>query len=114
MAKQKISIVRGTTNAFAVAVSDENGDAYTLESGEVLRFGVKKRPGDAQYIFVKETAEANEDGEYDFTVDVDDTSELPFGSYYYDVGLQSGNDYFNVIPASPFEVAYNVTEWEGA
>lgn len=112
MAKQKISIVRGTTNTFAVAVADENGDAYTLGSGEVLRFGVKKRPGDAEYIFMKESAEPNTDGNYEFTIEVDDTAELAFGEYCYDVGLQSGTDYFNVIPASPFTVEANVTKWE--
>lgn len=63
MAKQKISIVRGTTNVFAVAVADESGEAYTLASGEVLRFGVKKRPGDAEYLFAKEAIEANASGE---------------------------------------------------
>lgn len=112
MAKQKISIVRGTTNTFAVAVVDEAGDAYTLGSGEVLRFGVKKRPEDAEYIFMKESTAPNTDGEYEFNIEVDDTATLPFGDYYYDVGLQSDTDYYNVIPASSFKIAFNVTEWE--
>ena len=37
---------------------------------------------------------------------------MNFGGYWYDVGLQSEGSYYNIIPASPFEVAYNVTKWE--
>lgn len=112
MAKQKITIVRGTTNSFAIAITDEEGEAYELESGEVLRFGVKKTPNDAQYILTKEFSTADENDEYPFSIVPDDTINLPFGTYYYDIGLQSGSNYFNIIPASDFVVAYNVTEWE--
>lgn len=114
MAKQKIIIVRGTTNSFSVAITDENGDNYELESGEVLRFGVKAKPEDPQYIISKEMTEANADGEYEFTIEVSDTSDLPFKTYSYDIGLQSGEDYYNVIPTSDFVVAKNITEWEEA
>lgn len=114
MAKQKITIVRGTTNSFAIAIVDEEGEAYVLESGEVLRFGIKARAEDAQYIVEKEMTTANNDGEYEFTITVSDTANLPFGTYAYDVGLQSGNAYYNVIPASDFVVAKNITAWEGA
>ncbi|MBR6353569.1 MAG: hypothetical protein IKS25_05520 [Oscillospiraceae bacterium] len=109
--KQPIKIVRGTTNGFVIAVTDETGEAYELQSGEFIRFGVKQQPTDTTYIFTKTITEANEDDEYAFTIVPNDTISLPFGSYWYDVGLQSGTDYFNVIPASPFEVAYNVTKW---
>lgn len=112
MAKQKISIVRGTTNSFSISITDkETGEAYELETGEALRFGIKKNPNDAEYVLVIDITEANEDGEYAFTILPSDTISLPFGSYYYDVGLQSGASYYNIIPASQFEVAFNVTKW---
>ena len=113
--KQTISVVRGTTNGFSVAITDEStGEAYELEEGEFLRFGVKFTPTDADYIFSKTISSANDEDEYAFTIDPSDTAELGFGSYWYDVGLQSGSAYYNVIPASPFEVCYNVTEWEAS
>ena len=112
MAKQPLSIVRGTTNSFSVAITDEEtGEPYELEAGELLRFGIKKNPKDDEYVLVIDITETNEDGEYAFTILPSNTISLPFGSYYYDVGLQSGAAYYNVIPASPFEIAYNVTKW---
>lgn len=112
--KQPITIVRGTTNAFSVAVKiKQTGEAYVLAEGETLRFGVKQFPEENEYLMKKDFSTADEDGTYAFVIDVDDTADLPFGTYYYDVGLQSGNNYYPVIPTSPFEVTYNVTKWEG-
>lgn len=111
--KQKISIVRGTTNGFSIAITDEEtGNDYELEPGEIIRFGVKTLPTDENYVFTKEITEANESGEYGFTITPSDTSALNFGAYWYDAGLQSGGAYYNIIPAAPFELTYNVTEWE--
>lgn len=114
MAKQKISIVRGTTNTFAVAIEDEDGELYELESGEVLRFGIKRRAEDDEYIFELEatSSDADTDGAYPFALGPTDTIELPFGTYIYDVGLQSGDDYYNIIPPSDFVISKNVTSWE--
>ena len=114
MAKQKITIVRGTTMAFAVAITDEEGEPYELESGEVLRFGIKKRANDAEYIKVLEATAASVDpeGAYPFALAPSDTINLPFGTYSYDVGLQSGTAYYNIIPASDFVIATNITKWE--
>lgn len=114
MAKQKISVVRGTTNSFSIEIIDEStSEVYELESGEVIRFGIKKNAEDAQYIVEKEITEADENDEYSFTLAVSDTANLPFGTYAYDVGLESGNAYYNVIPASDFIVAKAITKWEG-
>lgn len=111
--KQTIKIVRGTTNSFSVVITAEaTGDPYTLQAGEVIRFGVKQTPIESEYILVKEITEANEDDEYAFTLLPSDTIGMNFGEYWYDVGLQSEGSYYNIIPASPFEVAYNVTKWE--
>jgi hypothetical protein len=107
-------MVRGTTLSLALSVQDSDGNDYTLQTGEVLRFGVKKKPEDADYLFVKEAGhtDTDEDGKYVFTVEPSDTEDKPFGCYYYDVGLQSGENYYNVIEASNFKIAFNVTEWE--
>lgn len=114
MAKQPLSMVRGTTLSLALSVQDSDGNVYTLQPGEVLRFGVKKKPEDADYLFVTEAGptDTDEDDKYVFSIAPSDTEELPFGCYYYDVGLQSGTNYYNVIEASNFKIAFNVTEWE--
>ncbi len=115
MAKQPLSIVRGTTNSFSVAITDvETGEAYELEAGEILRFGVKKSATDPECIFEKAVTDADENDEYVFTIEVSDTSALPFGMYSYDVGLQSGNAYYPIISASDFAILKNITAWEAA
>ncbi len=111
---QPIAIVRGTTNSFGIVIKNVlTGEPYTLETGEVLRFGVKRRPEDAECLFTKEITEADEAGFYLFTVTPSDTLELDFGIYFYDVGLQDGAAYYPIIAASPFEIAWNITKREG-
>lgn len=111
--KQPLAIVRGTTKTMTISVTAEDGSVYTLEEGEVLRFGVKKHPGDTAYLFSKDMSSSSlADGVYSFKIDPADTEDLDFGCYYYDVGLQHGSEYFNVIPCSDFRVEYNVTKRE--
>lgn len=107
-----IQIIRGTTNTFGITITDANGDPYTLQEGEALLFGVKKRAKDEDYTF-KKNAVAGENGAYSVKVEPSDTEGLDFGRYFYDVGLQSGTDFFNVIPCSPFDICENITGREG-
>lgn len=60
MAKnQDISVVRGTTNVYSLAVKDKDtGDPYVLAEGEVLRFAVKRNENST----VKLIEKANEPG----------------------------------------------------
>lgn len=110
---QPIRIVRGASCDFELPVTDAQKQPYTLAEGEFFRFGVKRFPGNGMYLIRKDFADAGEEpGVYLFSLSPDDTSELDFGSYFYDVGLQSGEDYFPVVPCSAFEICFNVTEWE--
>lgn len=111
--KQPLAIVRGTTKTMTVSVTDESGSVYELEAGEVLRFGVKKRPGDQVYLFSHEmSSDSLSNGVYSFLIDPSDTEDLDFGCYYYDIGLQSGDAYFNIVECSEFRVCYNITSRE--
>lgn len=110
-----IKIIRGTTNTFDISITDESGAAYVLQDGETLRFGVKSSADDSYYCFCKTlTSEnINESGDaYTLTLCPSDTEGLMFKRYCYDVGLQSGDDYYNVIPCSGFIVEHNITKWE--
>ena len=109
--KQPLTIVRGTTRTISISITNENGTPYSLESGEVIRFGVKKRPSDTEYLFHKEiTSPGQEAGVYTFIINPADTENANFGCYYYDVGLQSGTSYFNIIECSEFRITHNVTK----
>ena len=105
---QPIEIVRGTTNPFEITVTDSGGGAYNLGSNEKVVFGVKARPTDEALLIVK-TAEIQGAGLFKFVLDPEDTEALPFGRYCYDVSLDKGTAFINIIPSSPFTILQNVT-----
>lgn len=107
---QHIEIVRGTTLPMELEVTDENGAAYTLGSGEKIIFGVKKKATDQDAIFIKEAAAGGTAGQYTITIEPEDTQDLAPGRYCYDVGLGAGDGYHNIIPPSGFTIRANVTE----
>ena len=104
----KIEIVRGTTNTFEINVSDANGAPYNLGSGEKVVFGVKRNLDDTGVIFVK-TASITGEGIFTVRLDPEDTAGLDYGRYYYDVAIDNGTDFFNIIEFSPFIIANNIT-----
>ena len=111
MNNQKLTIVRGTTNAFGITVTDEKtGEPVVLEADQVLVFGIKKRPEDREKLLLKKITNSA-DGEYYLELALGDTSYLDPGDYYYDVGLQQGTTvFYNVIKASPLKIEPNITE----
>jgi hypothetical protein len=108
--KKDIQMIRGTTQILNISVTDANKSPYVLGSGEFLLFGVKAKPEDNVYVVLKPVS-SGADGVYTVTLAPDDTNHLPYGRYVYDVGLQSGNNYYNIIPTSGFAVLPNVTKW---
>lgn len=106
---QGIDMVRGTTVPITVEITDANGSPYALASGEVVLFGIKKEATDAAPIFCKAAVAGSETGVYSVTIYPEDTLDLAPGRYYYDVGMESGGDFFNIIEPSPFMILPNIT-----
>lgn len=107
---QNIEIVRGTTNVIEITVLDGEGNLRNLANGEAILFGVQEHPGDENYIFVR-AATQKDLGTYTVELLKEDTAALNYGRYYYDVGLQSGDNFFNIVEVSPFIITHNVTKW---
>lgn len=103
-----VEIVRGTTNTFEITVTNAFGELYNLGTNEKLLFGVKKHHTDTEYIFVK-TVLVGENGVYTVTLHPEDTEMCDCCRYYYDVAIQSGDNFFNIIEASIFHVKKNIT-----
>lgn len=108
---EKMEIVRGTTNSFALAVTDKaTGNPYTLETGQVLVFGLKLGKTDEERMLVKKITHTV-NGEYYLELAAADTADLEPGLYYYDIGMQHGDSvFYNVIEASPFVIKPNITK----
>jgi hypothetical protein len=105
---QKIEIIRCTTNTIQVSVSDASGIPYNLGVDEKIVFGLKVKPGDEDLLLVK-TATPLGAGQFQIVLCPEDTEALAPGRYSYDVGLDTGADFFNVIEPSPFVIEANVT-----
>lgn len=111
--RQPIAIIRGTTKTLNINISQVAGESYVLADGEILRFGVKKSPEHSAYVIKKNLTSANYDnGVYVLTLTPEDTEQLNYGCYYYDVGLQVGSEYFNVIECSEFDIRHSITTRE--
>ena len=106
----KMEIVRGTSNVFGITVKDAEGDLYFLKDDEVLVFGLKKSPRDEKCVLVKSiTHMAN--GEYYLELTPADTSNLEYGQYFYDIGIQVGRSVlYNVIEFSEFLIKPNAAK----
>jgi hypothetical protein len=105
---QKIEIIHCTTNTIQVSVSDADGLPYSLAVDEKIVFGLKVKPGDSELLLVK-TAYSVGVGLYEIVLRPEDTENLAAGRYSYDVGLDDGKDFFNIVEPSPFVIEPNVT-----
>ena len=111
-----ITIRRGTTNKFVIELVDAEGNAYSIAESDNLIFGVKKNVRQKEYILSKTVNSGDYDelqGGYVVSLVPDDTENLEFDDYVYDVGLQkSSGEFYIVCPCDTFTIADTVTERE--
>lgn len=104
----ELHMIRGTTMTLEIELTAENGQPYVMLQGDVIRFGVKQAPGFGEYRILKEiTALTN--GVGIIQLNPEDTQQMEPGQYAYDIGLQSGEDYFVAVGWSDFILEPNVT-----
>ncbi len=108
--KQNIEIVRGTTNRFEVSITTPTGALYDLKEGEFVVFGIKKNIADDEYLVQKKIT-TSEAGICLITLLPTDTENLECTDYYYDCGLQSGKNFYNIIEPSVFTLIPSVTRY---
>ena len=106
---QRVEIVRGTSLTLDITITDASGNAFSLESGQKIVFGVKAEFSD-ETLLIRKLITTGTDGVFKVNLVPADTESLDAGRYYYDVGLVNGSDYLNVIEPNPFIVKENVTK----
>lgn len=107
---QSIEIVRGTTNTIECGVIDAAGNPYTVNPGETVILGVKKKAAD-EALVLKKAAFVEDTGVYHFRLYPEDTEAMECGRYVYDISLQAGENFYNIIEASPFIITQEITTW---
>lgn len=101
-----IKLTRGDTARLTVPIINlANNGEYTMESGDILYFTVKKTAKDTDFLFQKSVTGSNS-----IHIRPEDTADLSFGKYKYDVQLTTATgDVYTVIEPSTFEVMEEIT-----
>ena len=108
MEDNSINIPRGTSLGLGITVLNADGTEHDCTS-ETIRFGVKADPNDSDFLISK-TADYDSENEcYVVSISPSDTATLPYERYWYDIGLQSGTDYYMLVEASAFNVTKAIT-----
>ena len=82
-----IYLTRGDTLKCHIAMYDTEGNEYTPESTDSIRFALKRTVNDRRPLILKEIP-------YDtllLSIYPDDTKELEFGNYIYDIELTTAS-----------------------
>ena len=101
-----IKLTRGDTARLTVPIINlANNGEYTMKSGDILYFTVKKTAKDSDFLFQKSVTGSNS-----IHIKPEDTADLSFGKYKYDVQLTTATgDVYTVIEPSTFEVMEEIT-----
>lgn len=81
--KTSIYLTRGDTFRATIAITDEHGEPYFPVEGEAVRFAMKKDYSDAECLIEKSIPIDT----MEFILNPEDTKELDFGSYVYDIQI---------------------------
>lgn len=100
----EIRLTRGDTAYLSVPITNDVGEEYVMGAGDTLYLTVKKSVHDDAVAFQKIAVGGNQ-----FRIEPTDTEALEFGTYKYDVQLNTGDDVFTIIPASVFKILEEVT-----
>lgn len=88
VSKNKIVMTRGDTAIFKIAIDyTKTGEPYVPEEGDEIRFTLKRYLSDRNALIVKNVSMDT----MMLTIDPEDTDNLMFGRYYYDMKLIKTN-----------------------
>ena len=107
--KNEMTMIRGDSESITISVINEDGTESLLEHGDTIYFTVKKQVGVEKKAIQKViTIFPNNTAIID--IEPEDTNDLPFGEYVYDVQLSKANGkVITVIQPNRFTISGEVT-----
>lgn len=83
--KTTITLTRGDTFKAEISITDKDGNPYEIQEGDSVRFAMKRNydDPDTEVLIVKEIPTDT----LILQLDPEDTKDLEFGSYVYDIQL---------------------------
>lgn len=104
-----LSMVRGDSESIILSLK-KDGNMIPFNQGDTVYFTVKQSYTTEDIALQKIITEFNEDGNCIIEIEPEDTKELSFRSYVYDIQLTDSNGRVTtIIPCSNFVIAQEVT-----
>ena len=105
-----ISITRGDSAYIQFNINDMSGNPITLQSTDIVRSQVRKKPNDGELIFDGEIIRNDDEGTIIWHIKPENTKDEDVGNYYWDAQVEFPNgDIFTFIPVSKFRLMPEVT-----
>lgn len=82
-----IKLTRGDTFVCDIKMTKQDGYPYDPEEGDAIRFAMKSNVKDEEPLILKEIPIDT----MQLMLNPEDTKELPFGTYWYDIELTKAN-----------------------
>lgn len=101
-----IRLTRGDTARLTVPIINlVDHSEYVMQAGDALYLTVKKRATDREFLFQKKVVGSNA-----IHIKPDDTSELSFGKYRYDIQITTAaGDVYTIVEPAVFEIMEEIT-----
>lgn len=105
-----IYLTRGDSAAITIICFDQDDEIRPFENGDTVYFTVKKSTRTTEKVFQKVITNFNTEGEAIADILPSDTSNIHYGTYFYDIQLTTaGGNKITIIPVSEFVVQEEVT-----
>lgn len=105
-----ISMVRGDTETIRVKMLDDDGNKVPLGEGDKVYFTVKSTLS-TKDVEIQKVIESFVEGEAIINITPEDTKDLKFRGYYYDIQLNRSNGQIKtIIPTSKLNIRSEVTD----
>ncbi|HZJ99386.1 MAG TPA: hypothetical protein VFC79_05245 [Tissierellaceae bacterium] len=104
-----ISMIRGDTQSIIISVKDKDGNKVPLITGDMIYLTVKQSINTEKKVLQKVVTQF-EDGNAIIEITPDDTKDIPFRTYVYDIQLNRVDGTVStIIPPSNFIIGGEVT-----
>ena len=105
-----ISMIRGDSESLTIRCQEPDGDAHPFQEGDKVYFTIKKSEYTQVKLFQKVVTAFGEEGEAQVEISPEDTREMDFGVYRYDVQLTDREGRVTtILPPGDFILCGEVT-----
>ncbi len=106
----KIRMIRGDSEAMTVILRDADHNSIPFEDGDTVYFTVKENSHTAEKLVWKKIQSFSNEGIAHIDIDPEDTKDLNYGRYVYDVQVTfKDGTVKTIIPMSSFTIEDEVT-----